>query len=787
MSTVYKCQDLRRKSLVEEKATLNGIDYIEIGDASQTVLDVFFLNPLPGQAGGVPAAIALDVDNIRISGGTRIAHIDVVGVVSNGKTLTVHVSEPGDFSEYTLSVVVGESDDSPPDGFDPVLSSVGFSFKALCETDFDCVRDARNVAISDEMPALNYLAKDYQSFRKLMLDRLSVSLPDWNDRSPADPYIALVEALAYKADQLSYYQDAVATEAYLDTARSRVSLSRHARLMDYFVDEGCNARSFVYVRVAENSDADMSVLPVSTSFIAAGQDGSVQVALDQIQRFIREKKIIFESLHDVELRSAHNRISFYTWSDSQCCLAKGAVFATLLKNPDMELREGDLLALKQVVSPVTGIEADVDPELVHIVRLVKVEEAVDPLDDREVVNITWHDQDALPFDLVISAEILNQDGALESTDTAVAFGNVVAVDHGYGMRDIPLDIVADGGHYRPLLPYSNISHAAAYDAGGSAQSVLAQGEFVLPVLSLDDGHAIWTARRDLLASDRFASDFIVETEDDGAAYLRFGDGEFGRMPQIGGQFKSSCRIGNGVEGNVGRGVLSKIAHNVDGIEMVTNLIPAQGGCDAENKRQIRQRVPEAYKTQKRAVTPADYEAVLTMRDDVQGANARIQWTGSWYTVFVTVDRVGGLSVQNDVDFKNDILEMLRTYRLAGYDLELRDPSYVPVDLALHICAKENVFVSDIKRQVLRVLHNYFTADNFTFGDPLYSSRIYALVMGVDGVNSVDIRRFKRWGKHPNQELERGVIETGAQEIIRLEGDPSFPEDGQMEIEIGGGL
>ena len=44
----------------------------------------------------------------------------------------------------------------------------------------------------------------------------------------------LVEALAYTADQLSYQQDAVATEAYLGTARRRVSIRRHARLMDYF-------------------------------------------------------------------------------------------------------------------------------------------------------------------------------------------------------------------------------------------------------------------------------------------------------------------------------------------------------------------------------------------------------------------------------------------------------------------------------------------------------------------------------------------------------------------------
>ena len=71
-------------------------------------------------------------------------------------------------------------------------------------------------------------------------------MPAWQERSPADIGIALVELLAYAGDQLSYYQDAVATEAYLGTARRRVSVRRHARLLDYPMHDGCNARAWVF-------------------------------------------------------------------------------------------------------------------------------------------------------------------------------------------------------------------------------------------------------------------------------------------------------------------------------------------------------------------------------------------------------------------------------------------------------------------------------------------------------------------------------------------------------------
>ena len=67
-------------------------------------------------------------------------------------------------------------------------------------------------------------------------------MPDWTERHVPDLGVALVEVLAYTGDYLSYYQDAVATEAYLQTARNRVSVRRHARLTGYRLHEGCHAR-----------------------------------------------------------------------------------------------------------------------------------------------------------------------------------------------------------------------------------------------------------------------------------------------------------------------------------------------------------------------------------------------------------------------------------------------------------------------------------------------------------------------------------------------------------------
>jgi len=94
-----------------------------------------------------------------------------------------------------LQIVAGHDD--PPAGFDPLLSSIDFSFKVECPTDFDCAEPAPCPPVIGARPDIDYLAKDYQGFRRLMLDRLSLLVPGWTERSAADLGVVLVELLAY--------------------------------------------------------------------------------------------------------------------------------------------------------------------------------------------------------------------------------------------------------------------------------------------------------------------------------------------------------------------------------------------------------------------------------------------------------------------------------------------------------------------------------------------------------------------------------------------------------------
>ena len=224
---------------------------------------------------------------------------------------------------------------------------------------------------------IDYLAKDYASFRRVMLDRMSALVPQWKERSPADLGVMLVEALAYTADQLSYQQDAVATEAYLGTARRRVSVRRHARLMDYYMSEGCNARTWVQIQVS----ADVARLNPANPVVPAGTKLTTSISrqpttIPDDAKIYAAAATIFETMEPVRfLYAAHNEMSFYTWSDERCCLPKDSVSATLdYDGPDgpIRLMAGDMIIFEETSGPVTGIPDDRNPAHRHAVRLTRV-------------------------------------------------------------------------------------------------------------------------------------------------------------------------------------------------------------------------------------------------------------------------------------------------------------------------------------------------------------------------------------------------------------------------------
>jgi len=720
---------------------LNGVDYVEVvvppAGTPATRLRVSFVNPV----------IALPVPSqVTVIGGDRIPTIAATAVAptDDPDTILVTLAGSGDLSMYTLQLVTSITDPAPPNWVDPILSSACFTFGLDCMSGVACddAPDCPPAAVVE--PTLDYLARDWESLRAVLLDRLSVLQPAWTDRNPADVRVALIELLAELGDRASYRQDAIATEAYLGTARRRISVRRHARLVDYAMSDGTNARTWVQLSVPDDfrltSGGSLAVVPAGTRLLTGSLDAPylIPVGSDAETDARRAGALEFQTMHNLTVVSgANSSMPFYTWSGARPALPAGATAATLAGHrPD--LAAGQVLILMENRDPVGPAKAvaDADPTRRIAVRLTSaVADAgssplVDELTGDPITEITWSGGDALPWPLTIEGEIDTDEGGTEIfTDGALALGNVVLVDH--GQREVPEQFgpVPESGTFTFRFPKGPLSQVArlrmttalpdgsgteeryvAFDPTASATSALtAVPDAVLPAVLLHDSDfEEWNVQTDLISSGS-SRDVVIEIDDDGVGALRFARADDGlptngQPPLPGRIIQATYRTGNGVAGNIGAGAIrtvlddGSIAAALRAVlteqassSRVWNPVPAIGGTEPETIEQVRQRAPFAFRRQERCVTADDYAARAGLFGTpgparIQRAVATIRWTGSWYVVVVAVDPVGTETV--DDDFVDQVRDYLDGYRMAGHDLQVVAAEYaaLEVGLAVHVDA-----------------------------------------------------------------------------------------------------
>lgn len=758
------CRDEGRRAALLG-GVLNGIDTVEVQKNNQTTLHIFFFK-------GVPSGLDHRANLVTVSGGERVLHIRVLDTIQKPDHLDVIVDQAGDFSTYTLTLNSA--------ALDPIFASVPFSFKAGCPSPFDCPSQPPCVESPAVEPLIDYYAKDYASFRRALLDWVSARDPNWTERVEADLGIALLELFAYAADQLSDYQDRVANEMYLGTARQRLSVRRHSALIDYIMHDGANAHTFVFVRATADN-----ILPKPTKMTTVAETGRAP--------------IVFETDRALALFTDLNALDIYTWSNADCCLPSGAT-ETYLDGWHPNLQVGSYLLFEQVKSPITKKSADADRANRQIVQLTRVERANDPLAARDLTHIIWRAQDALSQTFCLTTPCA--DGSTLSGVT-LARGNVVPAAHGETTSQnaavpelAPIDLTLCKPPAPPALKQFRFRldnapltfTTSANDPRDTTSSV---------VITTDDNGVLeaWNERRTLLESGPFDLDFVVGTDDEGFATVRFGDGEYGRAVPPGANIRVSYRVGNGAAGNVGAETLTQIpAAFTSFVQAVRNPLAATGGIDPEPISDVKKFAPEAFRAiMLRAVTAADYVLAAKKVDGVQGAAARFRWTGSWLTVFVSIDPVGRTELSHEL--KQKVFALLDAYRMAGYDLEIPPPQYVSLDLEINICVLPTHFRADVQKALLDVLSarvlpdgslGFFHPDNFSFSEPLYLSRLYQAIEKVQGVQSAQVIKFQRWGKQAAGELARGIITTAEVEIIRLDNDPSEMEHGRLVLNMLGG-
>ena len=826
--------DERRETLrAWTSPKVNGIDRIEVDANDRTVLRVTLVHPAPGQSGGIPSSSApIKSEHISVTGGDRVRGLKVTDIQISGKVLRLTLNEAGDFSVYHLQI--------DHVGFDRILRGAAFGFRADCPEVFDpCQSDEQGLSfpgihLPENLGPPNYLAKDYDSFRGLMLDRLSALSPEWKDREVPDVGLTFVEAMAHYADLLSYRQDVVATESYLGTARRRSSLRRHAALLGYTPYDGESARVFIHLNATATHSFPPSTLAFATGYLSL-TDAVVDQSPEETFKMAASGVQVFEPIPittgpntpdalstalpppvaDITISVAQNEMSIHDWGDDRAVLPKNSTHCWLaVALAKITLKRGDYVILQQARHPRTRRPADADKTLRQVVQLIS-----DPIADLDalpvsgvsptaLVRIDWHAADALNFDLPVGRHAAGE-------DLATALGNVILCDHGVSsgpsaesLGTVPLQIDPDNPGpitslsdldtrptFRPVLQRRNVSIVRPLHRGpellGARHILSGGGGQLVPAISLLDSEGqTWQPVDSLLNVSDMSRSFVVETETDGGTNIRFASPDsFGLEPKPGLSLAASYRVGRGAVGNIGRDMISHVIAPVGfPASFATNPMPAFGGQAPESNASIRVQAPSSTGQNKRAVIAQDYAARVRSHPQVQQAHVREVWHGSWQTIVVAVDVVGGRPLTPSL--RNKLEDYIEPYRLMGQDVRVEAPLFAPIDLGLHVCVAPRHHEVDVLEGVRDALSSrelsdgrlgFFHPDKLGFGEPVYLSRIYEAVYRVAGVTDVKVTRFSRWDQPDQSFLEAGVFRAPTGEIPVLANDPNYPDRGRLQV------
>ena len=365
--------------------------------------------------------------------------------------LALIVKPVGDYSTYTLGVSQSQI---PGSLFDPLFAEISFKFRPGC-FNTNCAPEWEAGLPPLPEPVIDYMAKDYGSFRQMMIAAMMQRVPEWEPTSEADLDMVLAELFSVAADELSDYQDRVMNEAFIASARKRVSLARHSRLMDYHIHQGNQAATWLALEIGH--DAGQKSFQLKEGLKAWAGESKIDGTKKET-----DSSVVFMSRHQTQTVHQYlNSIGLYTWSDTITTLKAGSTRADLklygrLYRDDTaapievktqaaaeEIRDliqnGDVkyLVIEEHLNPETGLRAGRDPSKRQRLRLLSGVEAttamLDPITGEWFVRVRWEKEDALRRDYCFTVDCpVGVSGTAVGAvkNISLFHGNLIEVFHG---------------------------------------------------------------------------------------------------------------------------------------------------------------------------------------------------------------------------------------------------------------------------------------------------------------------------------------------------------------------
>ncbi len=757
------------------KTGFQGIERLQISlepsesAPTHALLTVFLFEPAAG----------LGEESFALSGGRRVREIPWSKVGEGSTSVTLKLEVIGDHSPYTISLLDGAG--LP---VDPFFASADFVFTVHCERG-DC-RPSPVEANREhkKRPAVDLLTKDYRGFVSLLADRVRVGNPHWADLSPASLERALVELISHHGDMLSYYQDRVANEAFIEDASQRYSLRKHGSLLGYELSDGAAAETIL----AFSSE--------SNSYVPAGMEVTAPSRVNASQ-------VVFHVLEGARVRKTHSELVLAAWpgaTDAE--LAEGASRALLYGHVD-ELSPGQRLAVVQgsftqvvtlsevrymalpgwVDDPGTALPVDPVQNPTKVTAISwepPLGQAVRPWDDEQPFFLRGNLVDARFGEARTSRIPLSKETLSRDRQRAVVVRDLREGGDVFLLRALK---VPDG----PVL---------------FSEKVLDDGSVLrVPLIEVSLPQQRMYRVEHLHASHSYDAHYVASADEDGSIWLEFGDGRQGMAIELTdpapGELSIRYNVGEPIAGNCAANTLTRVVVPEGSTQLdellglsVTNVTPGQGGRQSESREAARLAIPASLRHGRleRAVSTEDYARATLDVPGVAHATARVLG-GAFNTVLVLIDPEGQAELSPAL--LKAVNDRLESVRMAGREYIVREPEYVPLEVKLAICVEPGALPHRVRDGVYAALRpgtstrpGFFHPDRLSFGEEVELGDLLAEAQGVPGVRAVKALRFRKLRVAASGPVERR-IRLGATEVARLDADDDYPENGRLSVLVVG--
>lgn len=776
-------------------------DQAEVGSGGwQGIRALNFTDPTPPGH-----AAELRVELVAVSNGLVPGDIDILGPVGPAPAYSVVVSDgdpailvqfdlpsAGRLPRGTHQVRLTSGGNDP---LHPFFAGAGFDFYIDCPAG-DCHPDDRVAApAAVAEPAVDLATKDYRGFLQVAQDWVRATDPNWSDLSPASVEGTLIELMAHHAEMLSIHQDRVVQEAFVTTARERISLTRHARFLGLELDQGETAQTIAVVDIGA---PDAGYLPAGTPMERRESAGRVTARFETVEAAFLDRRWN-AGLNDPADGSG---LLPAAWPGAADAVLPAGTGGILLLGWDRGLAEGQCIVLIQGAAT-------------HVAKIVSLREIeapgwtalpTDPVSTSpvQVTEVTWDRPTASVFapwsdpaglPLLISANTVQvRYGETRRSSNRPGPG---VIGLGDGRRDAVFASEPVTGQV--LLRALRTPEDGILTDGGTTPR---------PALSLTIGDEPFTWQPDLRGSARFDRHFTTERDDDGSVWLIFGDGDQGvALPAAAGpglpdeEILLSYRRGDPSAGNIGAFALNSVARfpdddarnaEIDNLAVIaaTNVTAAVGGRRPVSLDTARQLIPESIRhpALQRCVTLDDYRRAAEAVDGVSRVAAK-PLGGLFNTVALLVaPEKGDLP---EASLMDAVWQQVDRLRMAGREHIVRPPDYLPLDVALLVCPAAGAGAAAVRDQARAALvpgegggTGFFHRSRIGFGAEIRLADVLAAVQAQPAVGAVRALRFRAL-LDPSSETVRRSIRLGATEIAQFAGDDARPDRGRLTIRIEG--